>query len=111
MEAADEFEYLRYCFYEAMRIEAPGPMTSSNCFSEDVTVNGVTIKAGDSFFVNIDDIHHNPDEWHTPDQFIPDRFNSQSKYFKRPDGKPRNPMSFIPFTSGKRICIGKTFAE
>ena len=28
-----------------------------------------------------------------------------------PDGKPRNPLSFTPFMGGKRICIGKTFAE
>mmetsp|Transcript_38343 Transcript_38343/g.51994 ORF Transcript_38343/g.51994 Transcript_38343/m.51994 type:complete len:119 (+) Transcript_38343:1254-1610(+) len=56
-------------------------------------------------------IHHNKDEWHSPKEFIPDRFDCKSKYFKRPDGKPRHPMSFVPFTGGKRICIGKTFAE
>jgi len=28
-----------------------------------------------------------------------------------PDGKKRNPMSFGPFLGGKRICLGKTFAE
>lgn len=111
METADEFEYLRHCFYESMRIEAPTMFTTSNCFNEDVTIDGITIKAGQGFYVNLDAIHHNSEEWHTPELFIPERFNSESKYFKRPDGKPRNPLSFVPFTSGKRICIGKTFAE
>ena len=27
------------------------------------------------------------------------------------DGKMRNPMSFTPFMGGKRVCLGKTFAE
>mmetsp|Transcript_26081 Transcript_26081/g.18547 ORF Transcript_26081/g.18547 Transcript_26081/m.18547 type:complete len:89 (-) Transcript_26081:132-398(-) len=56
-------------------------------------------------------IHHDPNEWQEPEKFIPDRFDSSSPYFKRPDGKLRHPLSFVPFTGGKRICIGKTFAE
>lgn len=28
-----------------------------------------------------------------------------------PSGSKRHPMSFGPFLGGKRICIGKTFAE
>ena len=28
-----------------------------------------------------------------------------------PSGKKRNPYSFTPFFGGKRVCIGKTFAE
>jgi cytochrome P450 len=27
------------------------------------------------------------------------------------DGKPRNPLAFTPFMGGKRVCLGKTFAE
>ena len=27
------------------------------------------------------------------------------------NGKPRNPLSFTPFMGGKRMCVGKTFAE
>jgi len=97
-----------------MRIESPFPFTTSSCFHEDVTLNGeknLTIKSGHGFFLNLNAIHHDAKEWHTPEQYIPDRFDSQSKFFKRPDGKQRNPLSFIPFTTGKRICIGKTFAE
>jgi cytochrome P450 len=28
-----------------------------------------------------------------------------------PSGKKRHPLSFSPFLGGKRICLGKTFAE
>lgn len=46
METADEFEYLRQCFYESMRIEPPVGVTSTNSFSQDVTINGIKIRAG-----------------------------------------------------------------
>ena len=44
-------------------------------------------------------------------KFIPERFDEKSAYFLRPNGEPRNSLSFTPFLGGKRICLGKTFAE
>lgn len=111
LDVVEEFELTRQYFYESLRIEPPVPVTSTNTMSEDCTICGVKFKANDIIMLNIDNIHHNKYEWHEPYKFIPERFDSNSKYFKRPDGKPRNPFSFVPFTGGKRICIGKTFAE
>jgi len=111
MEIAEEFEVARNFFYESLRIEPPVPVTSSNCMSEDCTIAGVNVKAGDCIMIMMNFIHNDPNEWIEPSKFIPERFDSNSKYFKRPDGKPRHPLSFCPFTGGKRICIGKTFAE
>jgi len=34
-----------------------------------------------------------------------------NKWALTPSGQPRNPLSFTPFFGGKRICLGKTFAE
>ena len=28
-----------------------------------------------------------------------------------PEGKRRHPLAFSPFFGGRRVCIGKTFAE
>ncbi len=42
---------------------------------------------------------------------MPERFDKESEWSLTPDGKQRNPMAFTPFFGGKRICIGKTFAE
>lgn len=112
LEVAEEFNFTKMCFNESLRIEAPVPLSSTNCFSQDVKMsNDVVVKKGHCFQISIGNIHSDPKEWHKPDQFIPDRFDSNSEYFKRPDGKQRHPLSFSPFTSGRRICIGKTFAE
>jgi cytochrome P450 len=54
---------------------------------------------------------HNPEEWIEPEKYIPERFDPRSKYYLTPKGQKRHPMSYSPFLGGKRICLGKTFAE
>jgi len=61
--------------------------------------------------ININALHHNPNEWISPEKYIPERFDPDSEYYLTPSGKKRHPMSFGPFLGGKRICLGKTFAE
>jgi cytochrome P450 len=56
-------------------------------------------------------LHHNPEEWQDPEKYIPERFDPSSKFFLTPSGTKRHPMSYGPFLGGKRICLGKTFAE
>jgi cytochrome P450 len=53
----------------------------------------------------------NPDEWQEPENFIPERFDPESPYYLTPKGTKRHPMSFGPFLGGRRICLGKSFAE
>jgi cytochrome P450 len=54
---------------------------------------------------------HDPDQWKSPEQFIPERFDHESPYYMKPDGTKRNPLAFSPFFGGRRVCLGKTFAE
>ena len=56
-------------------------------------------------------MHRNPEEWQKVGEYIPERFDPSSPYYLRADGKKRHPQSFSPFLGGKRICIGRTFAE
>ena len=56
-------------------------------------------------------LHMRKDQWKEPEKFIPERFDPSSEYFLTPSGQKRHPMSFGPFVGGKRICLGKTFAE
>jgi cytochrome P450 len=70
-----------------------------------------TLKKDQAFYISIMDIHNDPDIWQQPDEFIPDRFNPDSKFYLQPNGQARDTLAFNPFFGGKRICLGKTFAE
>ena len=59
---------------------------------------------------NIIYIHHNSKEWQSPLEFIPERFDPESPYFLRPDGKQRSPYSYLPFMVGSRKCPGQILA-
>lgn len=108
----DEFVYTKQCVYETLRICPSGPQTMPSCFNQDVTIGGVDFKAHKTTFnVNMQAIMMDPVQWKSPHEFQPDRFDAKSEWFKKPDGKNRNPLAFCPFSGGKRICAGKTFAE
>ncbi|CDW86732.1 cytochrome p450 [Stylonychia lemnae] len=111
MDKVEDLIYLKYCFYESMRIEPPVVMSSSCQVNEDMNIQGVKIKKDEMIIINIHQIHHNKDQWIEDDKYIPERFDPSSKYYLTPTGTARHPMSFVPFIGGKRICLGKTFAE
>ena len=54
---------------------------------------------------------HNPLEWRSPEQYLPERFDPSSELYLTPAGKKRHPMSYSPFLGGKRACLGQTFAK
>jgi cytochrome P450 len=108
---SDEFDYLRLCFFETMRFEPVVTQSLPSTFYEDVVINGKTISAGEHVIIAIDYVHHHPRQWIEPEKFLPERFDSSSPYFRRPDGGQRHPHAFTPFLGGQRICLGKTFAE
>jgi thromboxane-A synthase/cytochrome P450 family 3 subfamily A len=111
-EHSENLVYLRECFNETMRMESPLPYSAPSCFDEDVAMEGIDWKAcTDRFVIAFDYLHHDPVQWQEPWKFIPERFDPESKFFKRPDGGVRHPFSFGPFLGGQRICMGKTFAE
>ena len=69
------------------------------------------MKKGDQVRVLHWALHKNPKEWQRPDEFLPDRFDPASPLYLTPAGKKRHKMSWLPFSAGKRVCFGKTFAE
>ena len=80
-------------------------------FTEETEIGGKIIPAGQEFLINMAYIMVHPDQWHSPEDYIPERFDPTSKYYLTPSGKKRHPMSYGPFLGGRRVCLGKTFAE
>ena len=60
---------------------------------------------------DIENLNMLEDQWQEPEKFIPERFDVNSKYYLTPGGQRRKPATYIPFVGGRRVCLGKTFAE
>jgi cytochrome P450 len=104
-------KYLQMCISETLRIDPSVPFTSSIKFTETQNICGITFKDDANIQISIYHLHHNREEWITPEKFIPERFDPESEYYLTPSGNRRHPMSYGPFLGGKRVCLGKTFAD
>jgi len=107
----DELKYLSFVMMEALRFMCPVPLSTTYRLSEDSTICGLKVRAGDNVALNLHGLHKNKMEWQKPREFHPERFDCDHPLYLTPDGRKRKPMSWLPFNGGKRICFGKTFAE
>jgi cytochrome P450 len=111
-ETVMDLDYLHLCYYESLRIDAPTLITAAQSFNRDVTLkNGLEVKKEDTFYVLLHAVHHDPEQWQRPSEYLPDRFDPKSPLYAKPNGDPRHALAFTPFMGGKRQCIGKTFSE
>ncbi|KAF5294751.1 hypothetical protein FQA39_LY00235 [Lamprigera yunnana] len=70
----------------------------------DTEIDGYTVKKGTMVFVNNYELNVGPDYWTQPEEFKPERFISV-------DGSVVKPSHFIPFSTGKRTCIGQRLVQ
>nr|XP_012143069.1 PREDICTED: probable cytochrome P450 6a14 isoform X2 [Megachile rotundata] len=63
----------------------------------------VSIPKGTKVWIPASGIHADPNFYPNPDKFDPERFSEEAV-------ASRNPMSYLPFGDGPRICIGARFA-
>ncbi|CAI2366752.1 unnamed protein product [Moneuplotes crassus] len=112
VEGFENCEYAEYVIKELLRLDVPTVETVSYKSLEDVEICGVPIKKGNLFTLGVAGFHLDKKHWHEPMKFIPERFDPESEYFNSPTtGKARDPLSFVPFSTGLRGCPGQTFAK
>lgn len=110
-EKLGSYQYNSYVISESLRLDPSVKVSTGFCMSDNVKIKDVNITPTQVCFINIYALQRNPDEWKEPNKFIPERFNPSSEWYLTPRGTKRHPMSYGPFLGGKRICLGKTFAE
>ena len=95
---------------EALRMDGPAVNSIFYGTKEEVTICGITIPKDALMSISLAGLHYNKKEWQKPLEFIPERFDPDSKYFKTPEGQSRDPLSFVPFSYGARKCPGQVLA-
>ncbi|KAH6927651.1 hypothetical protein HPB50_006356 [Hyalomma asiaticum] len=60
--------------------------------------DGYTVPAGTTCMINIHSLHRNKEQFDDPESYIPERFLPENS-------KNMHPFSFIPFSSGVRVCL------
>ena len=103
--------YLGYCVNETLRIDPSLRFSTIHEMAGGCQIGQFKILDKQPFIINIVGLQNNPAQWIEPEKYIPERFDPSSKFFLTPAGKRRHPMSYGPFLGGKRVCLGKTFAE
>ena len=78
---------------------------------EEITLGGIKIRPGDMFNTFFNALHHDRSQWQRPMEFLPERWEEGNPLSLTPSGQKRERFSFCPFSGGRRICFGKTFAE
>ncbi|XP_018782671.1 PREDICTED: probable cytochrome P450 9h1 isoform X1 [Bactrocera latifrons] len=103
-----KMRYMDMVISESLRKWPPVIITDRIC-SADYSLKDdegsfiAKIKKGDNIFVPIIGIHRDPDYYPNPNQFDPERFSDENK-------NKINPMSYLPFGVGPRMCIGNRLA-
>nr|QWK52243.1 cytochrome P450 706A3-2 [Isatis tinctoria] len=90
---------------ETLRLHTVVPLLAPHRPSETTVVSGFTIPKDSKVFINAWAIHRNPNVWENPLEFDPNRFLDKSYEFNG------NDFNYIPFGSGRRICVGMAMGE
>ena len=99
-----EFHYINAVIAEALRLRPVIPLGVPHKTIMDANIINFSVKENTSILINIYDIHHNENYFENASQFIPERFLDSKGHYKRLDG-------YLPYTCGRRECLGKRFAE
>ena len=102
-EVLKGLKFLDMVVLETLRKWSAVHVTMRHC-TKDTTMNfdgdkSIQFKRGDTIYIPIRMIHHDPQFFENPLEFNPHRFSQENKH-------KINPAVFIPFGGGPRLCIG-----
>ncbi|NXN94172.1 CP2J2 protein, partial [Rhinopomastus cyanomelas] len=95
--------YTNAVIHEVQRIGNIIPFNVPRMAVKDTTVDGFFIPKGTIMLANLSSVMFDKNEWETPNTFNPEHFLKDGKFQKR--------EAFMPFSLGKRACLGELLAR
>ncbi|XP_029904804.1 cytochrome P450 2J2-like [Myripristis murdjan] len=96
--------YTDAVIHEIQRIGNIVPLSLPHSTNRDIQLGDYTVPKGVVIIPNLTSVLFDKREWETPYTFNPGHFlNEEGKFVKR--------AAFIPFSAGKRVCLGENLAR
>ena len=103
-ENLQNFPYMELVIKETMRLFTAGGIVARET-SNEVNLSGYTIPKETVLVICAHQMHRNPKFWGLDaNEFKPERFSPENI-------KNINPHAYVPFSGGRRICIGRNNFE
>ncbi|KAB1268601.1 Cytochrome P450 2J2 [Camelus dromedarius] len=103
LAARESMPYTNAVVQEVQRMGNVVPMNVPREVTVDTTLAGYHLPKGTRILTNLTALHRDPAEWATPDKFNPEHFLENGQFKKR--------EAFLPFSVGKRVCLGEQLAR
>uniref|UniRef100_A0A8D2IZH1 Cytochrome P450 monooxygenase n=1 Tax=Varanus komodoensis TaxID=61221 RepID=A0A8D2IZH1_VARKO len=90
--------------HECQRYQIFNPEILSRKVTCHIKFRGYSIPKGTTVLPLLTSVHYDPLQWETPEKFNPNHFLDEKGHFRRRD-------AFMPFSAGKRSCLGESLAR
>lgn len=109
LEDRGNLPFLESTIAEILRIATTTPLSIPHKSTRQSTLGGYDIPKDTMMMTNLWAIHHDADEWESPDVFNPQRFLDAEGNFST--SGPTGYRSYLPFSAGRRVCLGESLAK
>ncbi|XP_070687745.1 cytochrome P450 2J4-like [Pempheris klunzingeri] len=100
----ENMPYTNAVIHEIQRMANILPLNLLHMANKDTMLDKYTIPKGTGILATLNSVLHDESVWETPHSFNPQHFLDQ-------DGKFRKREAFMPFSAGKRVCLGEQLAR
>ncbi|KAL4232266.1 Cytochrome P450 2J2 [Mactra antiquata] len=96
--------YVEATILEGLRIAPVAPLSVPHAVHEDTMFRGFLIPKETTVLVNLHSVLKDPATWDEPESFRPERFLDNTDNITIP-------KEFIPYSAGRRACLGESLAR